>query len=155
MCPDSQQDCISSQEQFCRESCNQHNEFTLPECPEFDCKDNEITNTIKNKYNSKMASLLGAEEVNMYFPKSKIQNTDTELNCSVEYNYSIYDTNGNEESGSNTRNFEFEKDDLDCKYTLLNMSIGSMSEDSSDATQKLELEELIIYKQIQHKYKYK
>ena len=134
MCPDSQEDCISSNEQTCIESCNQHNEFTLLKCPEFDCKDDEIIYRIQSKYNTKMASLLNADEVSMNFPKRKIHNTDTELNCNVEYNYSIYHRDDSEESGSNTRNFGFEKNDLDCTYTLLNMSMGSMSEDSSDAT---------------------
>ena len=133
-CPDLKTDCTSRHDQTCRESCNQHNGFALEECNEFDCKSTSIKNMIQNKYNEKMALLLGASEVNMNFPKSRIQNTDKDLNCDVEYTYTVYDTDGNSQlSGSNRRNFEFQENDADCTYTLLNMGISQMSEDNMES----------------------
>ena len=131
-CPDSNSECISTSDEICRMSCNQHNGFTLQECLEFDCKTDIIKNTIQNNYDKKMASLLGVEEVNMYFPMSKIQNIENEpLNCNVEYTYNVYDSDGNlETSGNNKRRFEFEKN-LDCTYTLLNMGISQITEEDN------------------------
>ena len=133
-CLDLNTDCTSIYDNTCRKDCNKHNGFTLDKCPDFDCKSNSIKNTIQDNYNNKMSLLLNASEVNMNFPKANIENTDTELNCDVKYTYVVYDSNGNEKlSGNNIRNFKFEKNDLDCSYTLLNMSMGQVSEENMES----------------------
>jgi hypothetical protein len=135
-CPDLKTDCTSRHDNTCREDCNKHNGFTLDKCrPDFDCKSNSIRNTIQDNYNNKMSLLLNASEVNMNFPKANIENTDTELNCDVKYTYVVYDSDGNEKlSGNNIRNFKFEKNELDCSYTLLNMSMSQGSEDNMETS---------------------
>ena len=89
---------------------------------------------IQNNYNTKMSSLLNASDVNMNFENDKIEYSGTPLNCNVDYSYTIYDTDGNEQlSGNNIRKFEFENNEGDCTYTLLNMGISQTAEDNIES----------------------
>ena len=84
-----------------------------------------------------MSSLLSVANVDMNFDRNNIVNSDTPLNCDVDYKYTLYDTDDKEILiGNNRRKFEFELNANDCTYTLLNMGISQCPGHSMEVCDK-------------------